>query len=336
MTSTRCMPSTCGRWKNCLPSKVSRRRAPVRDGPSPLATLGAWLHYAERRFRRARLAFGHGTDNAFDEAAWLLLHVAGHPYNDLPGAISLVFNAAQRRRVGALIEKRITARKPLAHLLHEAWLGEHRFYVDERVIVPRSHIAELLGLGAGLAPWIRSSVQVRRALDMCTGSGCLAILLALALPRARVDAVDVSPPALAVARRNVDQYRLRSRVRLVRSDLFSELGRSRYDVIVANPPYVHARAMARLPQEFRREPPLALAGGRDGLAFVRRILADAGRHLGPQGILIVEIGHNRSALERAYPALPFTWIETSAGGDYVFLLTRSQLPVDPGMPQPAE
>ena len=307
------MRFTCGRWKNCLQPRVS--------------TLGDWLRYAERRFRRAGLAFGHGTDNAFDEAAWLLLHVAKRPYDDLSGALPLALTAPQRRRVLALIEKRIATRKPLAHLLREAWLGEHRFYVDERVIVPRSHIAELLR--DGLAPWVRSSVQVRRALDMCTGSGCLAILLARAYPRARVDAVDVSASALAVARRNVEQYRLRSRVHLVRSDLFGGLVNVRYDVMVANPPYVDARAMGRLPLEYRREPRLALAGGRDGLDFVRRILGDARRHLTPHGILVVEIGNNRRVLERAYPALPFTWLETSASGDYVFLLTRAQLPPAP-------
>lgn len=289
-----------------------------------VSTLGDWLRYAEQRFRRARLAFGHGTDNAYDEAAWLLLHVAKHPYDDLVGALPRVLTAPQRRRALALIEKRIATRKPLAHLLREAWLGEHRFYVDERVIVPRSHIAELLH--AGLAPWIDKPSRVRHALDMCTGSGCLAVLLALAFPRATVDAVDVSPAALAVARRNVKDYGLHQRVRLVRSNLFAALGNARYQLIVANPPYVGAKAMATLPQEYRREPHLALAGGPDGLAFVRRILADARRHLTPQGIVVVEIGNNRKALERAYPMLPFTWLETGAGGDTVFLLTRAQLP----------
>ena len=286
-------------------------------------TLADWLRYAERRFRRARLAYGHGTDNAHDEAAWLLLHVAKRPYHDLAGALPLALTIAQRRRALALIEARIATRKPLAHLLREAWLGEHRFYVDERVIVPRSHIAELLR--DGLAPWIRSPAQVRRALDMCTGSGCLAILLALAYPRARIDAVEVSTPALAVARRNVKLYGLQRRVRLVRSDMFAQLDDFRYDLIIANPPYVDARAMGRLPLEYRHEPRLALAGGPDGLAFVRRILADAGRHLSRHGVLVVEIGNNRKVLERAYPMLPLTWIETSAGGDFVLLLTRGTL-----------
>ena len=305
-----------------MPGKASAGGKAGRGKPS-LITLADWLGYAVRRFRRARLAFGHGTGNAFDEAAWLLLHVAKHSHGDLSGALPLALTAPQRRRALALIEKRIATRKPLAHLLREAWLGKHRFYVDERVIVPRSHIAELLR--DGLAPWIRSPAQVRRALDMCTGSGCLAVLLALAYPRARVDAVDVSAPALAVARRNVKLYGLQRRVRLVRSDMFAQLDDFRYDLIIANPPYVDARAMDRLPLEYRHEPRLALAGGRDGLAFVRRILADAGRHLSPHGVLLVEIGNNRKVLERAYPMLPLTWIETSVGGDFVFLLTRGTL-----------
>ena len=305
-----------------------RRRQSVRDNTarddrSGPVTLADFLDHAARQFKSARLVFGHGTDNAHDEAAWLLLHVVGHSYDDLAGALPLVPTAAQRRRALALIEKRITTRKPLAHLLREAWLGEHRFYVDERVIVPRSHIAELLR--HGLEPWIRMPGQVRRALDMCTGSGCLAILLALAFPRASVDAVDVSASALAVARRNLADYGLQNRVRLVRSDMFAQLNNLRYDLIVANPPYVDARSMNRLPPEYRREPRMALAGGRNGLAFVRRILADAPQHLSPHGILVVEIGNNRKVLERAHPNLPLTWIETGAGGDNAFLLTREQL-----------
>src|SRR3990172_9047901 len=279
-TSRRCTRSICERWKSCLRAEVSE--TPARDDASPLVTLADWLRYAVRRFRRARLAFGHGTDNAYDEAAWLLLHVTKRPYQDLSGALPLALTAAQQRRALALIEKRIATRKPLAHLLREAWLGKHRFYVDERVIVPRSHIAELLR--DGLAPWIRSPTQMRRTLDMCTGSGCLAILLALAYPRARVDAVDVSASALAVARRNVEQYRLRSRVHLVRSDLFGGLVNVRYDVMVANPPYVDARAMARLPLEYRREPRLALAGGRGGLDFVRRVVGGGRRPPAPPGL----------------------------------------------------
>jgi len=308
-----------------LPRKASAHIGPKREDTSRLVTLSDWLRHAERRFLSARLAYGHGTDNAFDEAAWLLLHAARLPYGDLEAALPLVLSAAQRRRVQSLVDARIRTRKPLAHLLREAWLGEHRFYVDERVIVPRSHIAELLP--GGLAPWIRPS-RVRRALDMCTGSGCLAVLLALAYPRAEVDAVDVSRAALAVARRNVRDYRLQDRVRLLRSDLFAALGDACYDLIVANPPYVDAKSMAALPAEYRREPRLALAGGRDGLDFVRRILAGARRHLSGRGVLVVEIGANRKALERAMPLTPFTWLETAAGSGRVFLLERDQLPAE--------
>ena len=307
-----------------MPRKASAHIGPKREDTSGLVTLADWLRHAERRFRGARLAYGHGTDNAFDEAAWLLLHAARRPYHDLEGALPLVLSAAQRRRAQSLVEARIRTRKPLAHLLHEAWLGEHRFYVDERVIVPRSHIAELLA--GGLAPWIGRPSRVRRALDMCTGSGCLAILLALAYPRAEVDAVDRSAAALAVARRNLRDYRLQDRVHLIRSDLFAALGDARYDLIVANPPYVGARAMTALPAEYRHEPRLALAGGRDGLDFGRRILAGARRHLSERGVLVVEIGANRKALERAVPRTPFTWLETAAGDDRVFLLERDQLP----------
>jgi ribosomal protein L3 glutamine methyltransferase len=214
----------------------------------------------------------------------------------------------------------VRTRKPLAYLIHEAWLGDHRFYVDERVIVPRSFIAELLR--DRLRPWI--SRPVRRALDLCTGSGCLAILLALTFPRAAVDASDVSRGALEVARKNVKAYRLSRRVRLIRADLFSGI-RGQYDLILADPPYVGAGAMRKLPPEYRREPRIALAGGADGLAFVRRILDDAASFLRPGGWLVVEVGHNRRRVERAFPRIPFTWAEVSAGDDCVFLLQREDL-----------
>jgi ribosomal protein L3 glutamine methyltransferase len=223
-----------------------------------------------------------------------------------------------------LIDERVRTRRPLAHLIKEAWLGDHRFYVDERVIVPRSFIAELLR--DRLSPWIPRPIEVRRALDLCTGSGCLAVLLALAFPRATVTATDISRPALAVARRNMQTYRLRRRVKLVRTDLFADLKPARYDLIVANPPYVGAAAMRRLPAEYRREPRLALDGGRDGLEFTRRILLAAGDFLQPRGLLVVEIGRNRARLERAFPRLPFIWPETSAGYDCVFVLGREDLP----------
>jgi ribosomal protein L3 glutamine methyltransferase len=216
---------------------------------------------------------------------------------------------SEERKVERLIEQRVRTRKPLAYLIREAWLGDQRFYVDERVLVPRSFIAELLR--ERLRPWV--SRPVRRALDLCTGSGCLAILLALTFPGAAVDATDISSFALAVARRNVKAYRLRRRVRLAKADLFPK--QATYDLIVANPPYVSVAAMRKLPHEYRREPRIALAGGHDGLAFVRRILERAADFLRPGGWIVVEVGHRRRRVERAFPRLPFIWPETSAGDD---------------------
>lgn len=226
----------------------------------------------------------------------------------------------EEREVLRLLDERVRTRKPLAYLVGEAWLGERRFYVDERVIVPRSFIAELLR--ERLRPWV--SRPVARALDLCTGSGCLAILLALAFPRARIDATDISRPALAVARKNIGIYRLARRIRLVHADLFPGASKP-YDLIIANPPYVSAAAMRKLPSEYRREPRIALAGGADGLALVRRILDCAAEFLRPGGLLVMEAGHNRRAVERAFPRLPFIWAETSAGDDCVFLLSREDL-----------
>mgnify|MGYP001331154354 CR=1 FL=1 len=263
-------------------------------------------------------------DSARDESAWLLSSVTRLPHERLGAWLDREVSASERRRLVQLIEKRIRTRAPLAYLLHEAWLGDCRFYVDQRVIVPRSYIAELLP--AHLRPWISRPGAVNRILDLCTGSGCLAVLLARAFPRARVTASDISRPALEVARRNVRTYRLQRRITLVRADLFSDLPLEQFDLIAANPPYVDARAMRGLPAEYRHEPRLALAGGPDGLHFVRRILREAARMLRPRGLLVVEIGHNRKKLERAFPRLPFIWPETSAGDDRVFLLPREDLP----------
>jgi ribosomal protein L3 glutamine methyltransferase len=256
-----------------------------------------------RRLARARLHYGHGTHNAREEAAWLLSSVR------------------DARRIERILERRIREQIPLAYLLKEAWLGEYRFYVDERAIVPRSFIAELLR--AGLGAWLAR--EPRSALDLCTGSGCLAVLLALEFRRARVHAADLSSDALAVARKNVSRYELTKRVKLIKSDLFRSLKNSKYDLIVSNPPYVTAQSMRTLPREYRHEPSMALAAGKDGLDFVRRIIAGAGRHLTRGGLLICEIGGNRKALERAYPRLEFAWPETSDPGT-VFILRREQLP----------
>ena len=276
--------------------------------------VSALLRDTARRFARAKLHYGHGTHNAKEEAAWLISSVLGYlPEQEV--------NPKDRRKIEALVRRRIRDRIPLAYLLREAWLGEHSFYVDRRVIVPRSFIAELLR--ERLRPWLTH--EPRRALDLCTGSGCLAVLLALTFNKARVDAADLSGDALAVAKTNVYRYKLRKRVKPVKSDLFNSLGRSRYDLIVSNPPYVTARSMRKLPKEYRHEPARALAAGKDGLELVRRILAQARDHLSPGGLLVCEIGGSHRALERAYPTLEFAWPQTADQGN-VFILARAQLP----------
>ncbi len=277
-------------------------------------TLGELVRDAARRLRRAPLHYGHGTTNARDEAAFLVLRGLGLPFEapaDRP------VGTRERARIARLLERRIRERTPVAYLLNEAWLAGEPFYVNRRVIIPRSHIAGLLQ--ERVRPWLARAP--RRALDLCTGSGCLAVLAAKAFPRARVDASDVSSAALEVAARNVARHGLRTRIALVPSDLFSGLRGRRYDLIVCNPPYVTAASMRSLPVEHRHEPRLALAGGRDGLDFVRRLLEEVPRHLAPRGLLVCEIGAGRRPLERACPQLPFTWTPDGA----VFVLTREEL-----------
>jgi ribosomal protein L3 glutamine methyltransferase len=288
-----------------------------------LKTVRDLLRFAVSRFSEAQLAFGHGLDNAYDEAAYLILHTLHLPIDKLDPFLDARLLPDELGKVLDVLEKRVTQRTPAAYLTHEAWLGEHRFYVDERVIVPRSFIAELLP--QGLKPWLPNEDDVRSALDLCTGSGCLAILLANAYPNADVDAVDVSADALEVAQRNVNDYDFEEEIRLVKSDLFAALAGCRYDLIVSNPPYVTSTSMAALPAEYRHEPELALASGNDGLDHVRAILRDAAHHLEENGILVVEVGHNRAALERAFPDLPFIWLDTASGADFVFLLERRDL-----------
>jgi len=290
-------------------------------------TVRALLAYAVERFEKAGLSYGHGTANALDEAAWLILHSLGLPLDELNPHLDEPLGDAQWRAARALIEKRVRTRKPTAYLTHEAWLGKHRFYVDERVIVPRSFIAELLrpNTEALASGWIPVSTAMT-VLDLCTGSGCLAILAARAFPRAKVDAADLSDDALEVARRNVADYKLGRRIRLVKSDLFAALPGRKYDLIVSNPPYVKASSMRKLPDEYRKEPSMALASGTDGLDHTRRILAQAKEHLNPGGLLVVEIGHNRAALEKAYPKVAFEWPRVAAGAGYVFTIVRERLP----------
>jgi ribosomal protein L3 glutamine methyltransferase len=287
-------------------------------------TLRKLLRETIAKFRKSRLHYGHGTHNAGEEATWLFCHVLDLPWTQLPEVLDRNASAAERKRLILLTERRLAERIPVAYLIHEAWLGEYRFYVDERTIVPRSFIAELLH--DGLAPWVDKPERVTDVLDMCTGSGCLAILAALNFGKARVDAADISAPALTVAKRNVSDYKLQKRLRLLKSDLFANSDLRTYDLIISNPPYVNAASMRRLPAEYRHEPELALASGTDGLDATRGILRDAKRHLKPGGMLIVEIGHNRRVIEKAFPRLPFTWLEVSAGEDFVFMLERAQLP----------
>jgi len=293
------------------------------DDTESLITVRDWLRFAVSRFNEAKLFFGHGTDNAFDEAAYLILHTLHLPLDRLEPFLDASLTHGESEEVQAVIERRVKERIPAAYLTHEAWLGEHRFYVDERVIVPRSFIAELLP--EQLAPWVDNPEAVSRALDLCTGSGCLAILAALAFPNAEVDAVDLSADALDVAAKNVADYGLTDRIELIESDLFAGLKGRSYDVILSNPPYVNAESVAALPPEYQAEPALALGSGEDGLDATRQILAKAKAHLNPGGLLVVEIGHNRDVLEAAYPTLPFTWLDTESGDQFIFMLRREDL-----------
>ena len=288
-----------------------------------LETLRDWLRYAVSRFGEAGLAFGHGMTNAYDEAAYLLLHALHLPLDRLEPFLDATLTQTERAQIAQLLERRIDRRVPAAYLTQEAWLGDFRFFVDERVLIPRSFIAELLP--DGLAAYVGAAESVASALDLGTGSGCLAILLAHAYSAVDIDAVDISTDALAVAQRNVADYGLADRINLIRSDLFSNLAGKSYDLIISNPPYVTTVAMAALPAEYRHEPRVALAGGEDGLDAVRTILEQAPRFLNPDGTLVVEVGHNRPGVELAFPRLPLVWLETATGSDSVFLVKREDL-----------
>ena len=294
-----------------------------RPATSHPVTVRRLISDAAKRFRTARLAYGHGTLNANDEAAWLTVHALGCTFEELASRLDQPVPPAAHKKALQLFERRISERMPAAYLTREAWLGEHRFYVDERVIVPRSFIAELLR--DRLQPWLSPRRPPQTILDLCTGSGCLAIVAAHTYPKAQIDGVDLSAAALAVAKRNVREHGLEARVHALRSDLFNALDGRRYDLILTNPPYVGVSAMRALPAEFRHEPEMALAGGRDGLDLVRRILDEAPAHLQPGGWLVMEVGHYRPRVERAFPRLPFIWAETSGGDDCVLILQREAL-----------
>jgi len=301
--------------------------SPQKQSPPTITLRAAWAE-AVQSLAAARLGYGHGCANAEDEAAWLVLHAAGLPATEADrfDAHALrPLSAQQVQTIQEVIAQRIATRQPMAYLLGEAWLVGLRFTVDPRVIVPRSFIAELLAQGA-LDPWFVA--PPRRVLDMCTGSGCLAILAALAWEHAQVDAADLSPDALAVAQINRADYALQDRVRLIASNLwgaFASLPGEGYDLVLCNPPYVPTSSMQALPAEYRHEPVLALAGGADGMDLVRRFLREAPAHLAPQGVVVLEVGNERAAFETAYPQLPAVWLETELHPEAVCLLHADDL-----------
>lgn len=296
----------------------------LKDALTRFQTIRDLLRYGVSRLNEAHAYFGHGSATAFDEAAYLILHTLHLPLDLLEPFLDARLTESEINSVVEILDRRARLRVPAAYLTQEAWLGDYKFYVDDRVIVPRSFLAELIP--QQMSPWIDKPEKVGRILDMCTGSGCLAILLALAFPDAKVDAVDISPDALAVAKRNVKDYELEDRVRLVESDGFGALEGERYDLIISNPPYVNQESMAKLPKEYRQEPELALASGVDGLDFIKKLLRQSRGHLNRGGHLFVELGHNRAALETTFPDMGFTWVSVSAGDDLVFLLGQDQLP----------
>ncbi|HEV3104681.1 MAG TPA: 50S ribosomal protein L3 N(5)-glutamine methyltransferase [Trinickia sp.] len=291
---------------------------------TPFTTLRDLLRYAVSRFTEAGLAFGHGSSNAYDEAAYLILHTLHLPLDTLEPFLDARLLDTEIDTVLKVIERRAGERVPAAYITGEAWMHGRRFYVDERVIVPRSFIGELLE--DGLQPYVADPDEVSAVLELCTGSGCLAILAAHAFPNADVDAGDISAQALEVARINVADYALEDRVALFEGDLFAPLAERRYDVIIANPPYVNSASMQALPLEYQHEPQLALAGGEDGMDVVRRIVGEARNWLTDDGLLVVEIGNERANVEAALGGLDLVWLSTSGGDDSVFLIQASDLP----------
>ena len=290
--------------------------------PAEPRTVRDFILWAERRFGRARLYFGHGTDNARDEAVWLVIATLHIPFDGLDAQAERLLDATEQKTVRDLVAARIQTRKPLAYLLHEAWFAGLKFYVDERVIVPRSLIGDFIH--EQFQPWV-DPTRVQRILDLCTGSGCIAIAAAHAFPLAQVDGAELSTDALAVARINVERYGLGARVQLVQSDLFQNLTGRRYDLILTNPPYVDTADMSALPDEYRHEPALALASGEHGLDAIIHILAHAAAHLNPGGALVAEVGNSQVALAARFPDVPFVWLTSANGDESVFLLSAEEL-----------
>jgi len=307
------------------PPRPAPRRQPggkIRAEKSP-ATVGAWLAWAERQYARHKVALGQVTTTAHDEALYLLLRTLGLPLDSKPAVLRKKTTAAENTRLAEVFRRRLEEHVPAAYLTREAWLGEHRFYVDERVIIPRSYFLEIIP--EQLPQWLPAKKPVKRAVDVCTGSGCLAILLAHQFPEAKVDAIELSPEALAVAKFNIAMHRQAGRVKLFHSDVFDAVPRVKYDLLLSNPPYVPTRELRALPAEFKNEPPMALDGGRDGLDIIRKLLRQARDRLQPHGIVVLEVGGLRAAMDRAFPELDLHWLHTADGEDCVCLVQARRL-----------
>ena len=289
-----------------------------------LSSIRDWLRYAVSRFEDSDVFFGHGTSNAYDEAVWLIFGFLHLPHDTIENFLDAHLTSKEKKDLSFLIEKRINDKIPTAYLLNEAWLRDYKFYVDERVIVPRSLIAE--SLSENLYPWIDDPEKIYSALDLCTGSGCLGIMMAHSFQNAMIDLVDLSEKALQVAEINVNHYGLHDRIELIQSDLFNGLEGKKYDLIISNPPYVNQTSVDSFPMEFLKEPSMALGSGEDGLDHTIRIIHEAKQYLNDDGMLIVEIGHNKEMLLKKFPKLQFQWLDVSLGNDFVFILGKSQLP----------
>jgi len=289
-----------------------------------LSSIRDWLRYAVSRFEDSDVFFGHGTSNAYDEAVWLIFGLLHLPHDTIENFLDAHLTSKEKKDLSFLIEKRINDKIPTAYLLNEAWLRDYKFYVDERVIVPRSLIAE--SLSENLYPWIDDPEKIYSALDLCTGSGCLGIMMAHSFQNAMIDLVDLSEKALQVAEINVSHYGLHDRIELIKSDLFNGLEGKKYDLIISNPPYVNQTSVDSFPMEFLKEPSMALGSGEDGLDHTIRIIHEAKQYLNDDGMLIVEIGHNKEILLKKFPEIQFQWLDVSLGNDFVFMLEKSQLP----------
>ena len=289
-----------------------------------LSSIRDWLRYAVSQFEDSDVFFGHGTSNAYDEAVWLIFGFLHLPHDTIENFLDAHLTSKEKKDLSFLIEKRINDKIPTAYLLNEAWLRDYKFYVDERVIVPRSLIAE--SLSENLYPWINDPEKIYSALDLCTGSGCLGIMMAHNFQNAMIDLVDLSEKALQVAEINVNHYGLHDRIELIQSDLFNGLEGKKYDLIISNPPYVNQTSVDSFPMEFLKEPSMALGSGEDGLDHTIRIIHEAKQYLNDDGMLIVEIGHNKEILLKKFPKLQFQWLDVSLGNDFVFMLEKSQLP----------